>query len=237
METRPQSSPIQFALALAIMVAMLALAHAAWPQTVAASVAPSDDVRVAIARAVADRIGGDALVTVTALQTKVEGAALVASPEPGARTGAPARFVVFDGNTRVGMAVATVHVNARHVRARRAIARDEALVAGDLEEVNAPLRNQPIKRLPVLADVIGTRVRRQVAAGEAITSAVVQVIPLVRSGDKVTMVVRVGAVEAEGRGVASGSGHVGDVIRVTNTATRRPLKARITGPGEVEIIQ
>jgi flagella basal body P-ring formation protein FlgA len=236
METRPQSSPISFALTLVFIVLMLGLARAAWPQT-PASIA-SDDVRVAIARAVADRIGGDALVTVTALQTAVaEGSALVATPEPGARTSAPARFVIFDGGARVGMAVATVHVNARHVRARRALARDEALDAGDVEEINAPLRNQLIKRVPALADVIGTRLRRQVAAGEAITSAVVQVTPVVRSGDKVTMLVRIGAVEAEGRGVASGSGHVGDVIRVTNQGTRRPLKARITGPGEVEIIQ
>jgi flagella basal body P-ring formation protein FlgA len=250
METRPQSPPIQFVVTLTIVVVVLALARFAWPQTPQASVVPSDDlsrqsaegatadVRVAIARAVADRIGGDALVTVTALQTSVaEGTALVANPEPGARTSAPARFVLFDGHARVGTAVATVHVNARHVRARRVIARDEAVVAADVEEVNAPLRNQPMKRVPALSDVIGTRVRRQIAAGEAITTAVVQVIPLVRSGDKVTMVVRVGAVEAEGRGVASGSGHVGDVIRVTNPATRRPLKARITGPGEVEIIQ
>jgi flagella basal body P-ring formation protein FlgA len=236
METRPQSSPIQFVLTLAFMVLMLGLARAAWPQA-PASLA-SDDVRTAIARSVADRIGGDALVTVTALQTAVaEGTSLVASPEPGARTGAPARFVIFESGARIGVAVATVHVNARHVRARRAIGRDQALVAGDVEEINAPLRNQPIKRVPALADVIGTRLRRQVAAGEAITSAVVQVTPVVRSGDKVTMLVRVGVVEAEGRGVASGSGHVGDVIRVTNQGTRRPLKARITGPGEVEIIQ
>jgi flagella basal body P-ring formation protein FlgA len=236
METRRESSPIQFVLTLAIMVAMLALARAAWPAT--PQVSPASGVREAIAQAVAERIGGEALVTVTALQTTVpDQMSLVASPEPGARTSAPARFVIFNGTTRVGMAVATVHVNARHVRARRAIARDSALVATDLEEINAPMRDQPIKRVPALADLVGGRLRRQVAAGEAITANVVQVEPLVRSGDKVAMVVRIGAVEAEGRGIASGSGHVGDVIRVMNSGTRRPMKARITGPGAVEIIQ
>jgi len=40
-----------------------------------------------------------------------------------------------------------------------------------------------------------------------------------------------------GRGVASGSGHVGDVIRVVNPGSRQPRKAKIIGPGSVEIVQ
>jgi flagella basal body P-ring formation protein FlgA len=198
----------------------------------------SERVKQAIAVSVADRFGGDALVTVDALQTKVADAGpLVAAPEPGARTGTPARFVLFAGGDRVGTAVATVHVTAQHVRARHAIGRDEALEPGDVEQIEGPLRDQPIRRLPVLRDVVGARVRRRVAAGEPITANVMAVTPLVKSGDQVAMLVRIGAVEAEGRGVASGSGHVGDVIRVVNPGSRRPLKARITGPGRVEIIQ
>ena len=37
--------------------------------------------------------------------------------------------------------------------------------------------------------------------------------------------------------VASGSGHPGDLIRVVSKGSRRPLKARITGPGAVEIVR
>jgi flagella basal body P-ring formation protein FlgA len=192
----------------------------------------------AIARSVAGQVGGDARATVSALQTKVvSDGPLVASPEPGARTGGPARYTLFAGGARVGSAVATVQVAARHVRATRAIGRGEALAGGDVTEVDGVLVDQPIKRLPALQDVIGARVRRNVAAGEAITAAVIEVPAAVRSGETVATVIRVGAVEAEGKGVVSGSGHVGDVVRVTPPGTRRPLKARVVAPGRVEIIR
>jgi flagella basal body P-ring formation protein FlgA len=230
-EQTRESHPIRFALVLTLIVLMLSIARAAFPDD-------ANPVRAAIATAVASRIGEGALVTVTALQSDArEARAVVAVPEPGARTGAPARFVLFAEGARIGSAVATVHVNVPHVRAARAIARDASFGRDDIEQVNAPIRNQLLRRIPELSDIVGARARRNIAQGEAITSAVVNVQPLVRSGDAVSMSVRVGAVEAEGRGVASGSGHVGDVIRVLNKGSRRPLKARITGPGAVEIVQ
>ncbi len=195
-------------------------------------------VAEAVAQAVAERVGGDARVTVTNVQSAVStAAAIVASPAPGARIGVPARFTLFAAGKRIGTAVATVRVTARHVRARQALARNEHLTAADVEEVEADVVNQPMRRLPMLSDAIGARLRRSVAEGEPITSAVIEVPPLVRSGDAVRVIVRVGAVEAEGRGTASGSGYIGDIVRVINSGSRRPLKARITGPGQVEIIQ
>jgi flagella basal body P-ring formation protein FlgA len=224
---------------LGIVLAVCALA----PALAASPVPPPpattlDRVSEAIARVVADRIGGKARATVTRLQTTYAGtAAIVASPEPGARTAAAARYVLFAGADRVGTAVATVHVDAQHVRARRPVARNESFASADLEEVVGPLPGELIRRLPALQDVIGARVRRHVAAGEAITASVMDVPLLVKSGDIVTVVVSMGAVEARGRGVASGSGREGDAIRVTPSGTRRSLKARIIGPGTVEIVQ
>jgi len=60
---------------------------------------------------------------------------------------------------------------------------------------------------------------------------------LVRSGDRVTIWVRIGAVQASGVGIASGSGQLGDTIRVLASEGRRALTARITGPGTVEVKQ
>lgn len=60
---------------------------------------------------------------------------------------------------------------------------------------------------------------------------------LVRSGDRITISVRVGSVQATGVGIASGSGQLGDTIRVLASEGRRALTARITGPGTVEVKQ
>src|SRR6516164_9036557 len=84
--------------------------------------------RMAIERAVAQRIGGNATVTLSALDTAVGPLpGLVAIPDPAARSGQPVRFQLFAAGSRVGSAVATVRVQARHARAARAIARDEVI--------------------------------------------------------------------------------------------------------------
>jgi flagella basal body P-ring formation protein FlgA len=227
---------IVFAAAMACATAFSAVVRSEGGR--AAAAATGGAIGAAIERAVAERIGRGVHVSVATLQTAVSATeSVVASPEPGARTGAPARFTLFVGGSRVGSAVATVHVTGTHVRARRALGRDEPLTAGDVQEIDGPLGGQPLKRLPSLADVLGARLRRNVAAGEAITAAVIEVPAVVKSGDVVSATVRIGAVEAEGKAVAQGSGQVGDIVRVVPGGTRRLLRARITGPGQVEILQ
>lgn len=236
MQTQQQQSyPIRFAIALAIIILMLGMVRAALPQTIAA---PPIPVRAAIARAVEERLGAGTIATIRSLQTSVpDGEDVTAVPEPGARVGMPARFVLWRDGTRRGIAVAEVDVRAPHVRAQRAIARDEAIAASDVTLVEGELRDVPVRRLPGLTDVVGATPRRAVAAGEPLTSAVLTLPPVVRSGDQLDVNVRIGGVQVAGRGVASGSGHVGDVIRVVNAGARTPRRARITGPGSVEIVQ
>ena len=230
-----QSSPVAFAIALAIIILMLGMVRAALSQTVAA---PPMPVRAAIARAVEERLGSGAVATIRSLQTSVPDDELVtAVPEPGARIGTAARFVLWHDGKRRGIAVVEVDVRATHVRAQRAIGRDEVIAATDVTLVEGELRDIPVRRLPDMTDVVGATPRRTVTAGEALTSAVLTMAPVVRSGEQVDVNVRVGGVHVAGRGVASGSGHVGDVIRVVNPGSRQPRKARIIGPGSVEIVQ
>ncbi len=64
------------------------------------------------------------------------------------------------------------------------------------------------------------------------------VVPdVVKSGDEVQVIVRMGPIEATGPGRASGSGRVGDVIRVGRSGTRTLQRARIVAPGTVEMLQ
>ncbi len=58
---------------------------------------------------------------------------------------------------------------------------------------------------------------------------------LVRSGDRITIAVTIGSVQVIGTGIASGSGQLGDTVRVLPAEGRRALTARITGPGTVEV--
>ena len=83
----------------------------------------------------------------------------------------------------------------------------------------------------------GARVSRPIAAGRAdprVDGA--RRTQLVKSGDEVQTVVRIGALEARGSAIAAQSGTLGEEIRVVNADSKRALKARVTGEGEVEVI-
>ena len=193
--------------------------------------------RLAIERAVAQRIGPTASVTVSSLSTIVAPTpGLVAVPDTTARSGQPVRFALVAGGTRVGTAVATVRVQAPHARAVRAIARDEAIAADAVEVVDGEVPSVPFRHLPTTGELMGLKARRAIAPGEALTDASVILPPLVRSGDAVTVTVQLGVVQAQGQGIASGSGQLGETIHIMQRTSRKMLRARITGPGAVELI-
>jgi flagella basal body P-ring formation protein FlgA len=216
----------------AALLTMLALAPAAL--ALPAVVSPSEAIR----RAVEARFGGEVAVVVTSIDTDVAGdAQLVAVPDPAARTGRKVRFELVVGHVRAGAAVASVTVQARYAQAAHAIARDHVLTRDDIAVVDGELRDVAFMHLPSAEELVGMRARRAIAPGEALTEAVVDVPPVVKSGDRVIVAVRIGPVQAERTGVASGSGRVGDTIRVMEPGMRRLIPARIVAAGRVEVIQ
>jgi flagella basal body P-ring formation protein FlgA len=154
-----------------------------------------------------------------------------------ARLGRPARFVLSTGATRRGLAVAVVQVRSAYPRASRRIARDEEIDSTAIDLNEGALPSLPIRPLLGMDDLKGLRARRDIAAGEPLTAAVLRVPPVVKSGDRVDVTVRIGSVSVTGTGVASGSGQTGDVIRVMQPNSSRLLNARIVGPGAVEIVE
>lgn len=212
-------------------IGMLAASRPAFAET--AVVSPAE----AIVLVVTQRLGGDASVAVTALDTTVAPErALQAVPEPNGKAGGPMRFVMMVGRARRGVAVATVTVTASYARAARAIGRHETIGAGDIEMVTGELAPLGLKRLPARTAVVGLTARRDIAAGEPLTQAVLQVPFAVRSGEAVALTVSVGSVKITTSATASSSGHEGDLVRVV-PESGRPLKGRITGPGAVEVSQ
>lgn len=192
----------------------------------------------AIAAAVADILGASASISVDGVETRVAGEpGLVAAPEPAARFAKRSRFVLSVAGERRGIATATVTATAAYPRATRDIARDEEIGPDAVDFIRGELPDLPIRRVLSPPDVEGTTARRTIAAGEALTLSVVKRAPVVKSGDDVEATVRIGPVQVTGAGVASGSGQVGDTIRIMQPHSSRLLRARITGPGAVEIIE
>jgi flagella basal body P-ring formation protein FlgA len=188
-------------------------------------------------RSIVDRVGAGASIRVDGLETSVAPeAGLLALPDPAGRAGHPMRFVLMAGRVRRGVATATVSVSTSYARATRAIARNERVDADAFEVIDGEIPGGSLKRLPAAETVAGRIARRDIAPGEVLSPAVLQVPPDVRAGEPVTLTVVVGVVRISTKAVASASGHEGDIVRVVPEGGRS-VKARVTGPGAVEIRQ
>lgn len=206
----------------------------------------SQDVAVAdaIARAVRLRMGSTVTVVVASLdgvRLAAPPSALLAAPEPASQLGGPVRFMLSDARpghppVRVGEAVAVLEVSAPTVIATRAIARGEQLAPADVALVIAKVGRHPLKPLMTMDDVLDARATRDISRDTMLTRADIAPAPLVRAGDIVRALARVGDVEVAGEMVAAESGRRDDVIRVFNQETRHAVRARIAARGEVEVV-
>jgi flagella basal body P-ring formation protein FlgA len=165
-------------------------------------------------------------------------------PDPEGRSGSRVGFSlvatrVTGGRAqavRVGRASATVRVWLEHIRMRRFVARGTELSAQDLEVVLDEVIAIPLRRLPMLAEVLGSRALRDLPAGACVTSNAVVLQPIVRAGDDVLVNAKGSDFQVTAAMVAVESGSTGAVIRVVNRESRRTLRARIVSKGVVDVI-
>jgi len=213
-------------------------------------------VRAAIVEAVRARMGSDVDVSIGTLQIRQANGAMpvpsiAAVPDVGARTGGFVRFVLYDGRTtptaagggatpgsgrRVGTADAEIFVIADQVKARHAIPRGQVIAKDDIDGGREEIGRMPLKLLPGVRLALGAKTVRAIAAGERIVAAMISAPTMVKSGDAVQTVVRVGSVEARGTAIATQTGTLGEEIRLVNVNSRRTLRGRVIGEREVEVL-
>ena len=117
------------------------------------------------------------------------------------------------------------------------IAQGQALTAQ-----NTKLEARDVTRLkdPILAGAAGDAnwvARRTLQAGSVIGASDVALPPDIRAGDQVTLSVKCGAVAVRTGAEARQDGRIGDSIRVRSSVSNDEVRARITGPGAVEIVR
>jgi flagella basal body P-ring formation protein FlgA len=156
--------------------------------------------------------------------------------EPGARYGRLVRFRLMSQGRQGGYAMVVVSGAVRHARVTRAIEAGAEIDGADVATVVSDVPGSLIETFPDVRDLVGRRTLRALAAGDVVTARHVRVVAAVQSGDRVVVRARVGEVEITAVGIAQQSGAVGDVIRLVNQDSRRGLRGRVTGKGEVEVV-
>lgn len=83
--------------------------------------------------------------------------------------------------------------------------------------------------------VIGRKMTRALRAGQPLTPALLQVAESIKRGDQVVISARSGAINVRMPGEALSGGTLGQQISVRNLGSQRVIKARVMGPGQVEV--
>jgi flagella basal body P-ring formation protein FlgA len=86
-----------------------------------------------------------------------------------------------------------------------------------------------------LDEVLGNKLTRPVQPDQVITPNQMELAKVVRKGDQVVITARSGSISVRMPGEAMTDGVPGKQIPVKNQRSGRIIKARVTGPGQVEV--
>ncbi len=119
--------------------------------------------------------------------------------------------------------------------AARPLKRDSTLSDTDvyLAERDVSLLTQGY--LTSLDQVLGNKLTRPVQLDQALAPTLLQLAEVVRKGDQVVITARSGGINVRMPGEAMSDGAPGTQIRVKNLRSGRVVKARVAGPGQVEV--
>lgn len=141
-----------------------------------------------------------------------------------------------------GKKTATVQVLARMEEEKdvlvltRDVMRNEAIKEGDVRRIKARTSSLPPDPLTICpSDLSGIRAKRNLRAGQVLVKDMVEPIPLVKKGDRVTIRVELGGVRISAQGTAQEDGMLGDRIRVRRDGLQKDLICVVTGKGQTFI--
>ncbi len=120
--------------------------------------------------------------------------------------------------------------------AARKLRRLDVIEAEDLH-----LQSMQIRRLrsPYLSDlqaILGKRLRQSLRKGMPIRGNQLEIAPLVRRGDRVTITLRSQGLKIVTSGKAKQDGQLGEMIRVMNLDSKKSIFAEVVNAGDVQII-
>ncbi len=85
-------------------------------------------------------------------------------------------------------------------------------------------------------DLIGMQLTRTLATGSPVLGSMVEVLPVVRRGQKVKIIVETGSLHLTTTGFAHSDGKIDQMIKIQNIDSNKMVHGRVTGPGVVEVI-
>jgi flagella basal body P-ring formation protein FlgA len=123
----------------------------------------------------------------------------------------------------------TVPVAARPIR------RGSIVTAEDIELSRVNKAKTTRDMIENLGDLVGFQLTRDVGQGEILSTSMVVVPPVIKTGSRVTLLFKQGRLEATASGVALESGPRGAEIKVRNESSKRIVTGKVVEDGLVAV--
>ncbi|WP_090508680.1 flagellar basal body P-ring formation chaperone FlgA [Pseudomonas marincola] len=128
-----------------------------------------------------------------------------------------------------------VHLYRDVVIAQRPLKRRAVLSSADIALAERDIGSLNQGYLTSLNQALGKKLTRTLRPDQVLTPATIELAEAVRRGDQVTITASSGGIQVRMPGEALSDGAVGRQINVRNVRSSRVVKARVTGPGQVEV--
>lgn len=130
---------------------------------------------------------------------------------------------------------AQVHLFRQVVVVKRPIRRESVIVDDDVFIAERDISQMPQGYITSLSEAVGQKTTRPMINGQILTPLQLEQAEVVRKGDQVIITAKTGSLQVRMPGQALSDGGLNEQIRIKNLNSQRVIKARVTGPGQVEV--
>ena len=128
---------------------------------------------------------------------------------------------------------AHIHIYKHVWISKQPLTRNKLIGEGDIRKERRDITKLTNGFIHAKESLAGMEIKRNIQAGQAITRSMLATHKLVKRGDRISIVSKLGGIVVRANGVALSDGAKGDRIRVKNIASKREIEAYVSDKQQV----
>jgi flagella basal body P-ring formation protein FlgA len=128
-----------------------------------------------------------------------------------------------------------IEILSEVVIAKRPLPRNRIISIDDIDFVEMDITELPFNILTSSEDVVGKRTKGTINSKTVLRSDLLELPPVVRRGDVVTIIAESGCLKISARGKIKKDGHVGEVLKVENLDSKKAIYAKVVDSETVTV--
>ena len=146
--------------------------------------------------------------------------------------------VVFDvhgQSPKKAWATVKIEVETDAIVVQKPLNRNQAIEKDDVNVISMDMADLPSNYISSLEDVVGKRTLRAMNPKEVIRTDIVELPPMVKRNDRVSIVAESGSLRITAVGEVKESGSRGERVKVVNLSSNKEIFARVLDPQTVRV--